>query len=201
MEIVSLIKKLPIDVGQAEKKHNTAGKQIAFSLVRNGMGKTALDIGCRDGYWSERIATKGYKVKSLDREPHYKEAIKHNAEKRLPYQANSFDLVWCTEVIEHLNNPKFFLKEIERIIKKDGISILTTPNSNWWLYWIVKLFGYSPEKLQNKDHKQFFNEKDLRKLAHEYQFFGYFPYALFFLKIRCFIGFLSPTFIFYKKFK
>lgn len=199
MSIVALLKKLPIDVGQAERKHDSAGKLIAFSFVPNGTGKCALDIGCRDGYWSERLKEMGYNVASIDIEPAYTRALKHNVENGLPFPDASFDLVWCTEVIEHLHTPKYLLDEINRVLKPNGISILTTPNSAWWFYFVSRLWGWTPQKLQNPDHKQFFNERDIRKLADEYDLLGYFPYAIRFFPIRSFIGALSPTFILVRK--
>lgn len=198
--LVSFLKKLPIDVGQAEKKHDSAGKRIAFSYVQGGEEKRALDIGCRDGYWSEKLKERGYEVSAVDIEPHYSGAITHNVENGLPYPDGTFDLVWCTEVIEHLYKPEFLLEEINRVLKPDGMAILTTPNSGVWFYYIVRLWGWTPQKLQNSDHKQFFKEKDLRRLiGNTYALFGYFPYALFFWPIRRFVGLLSPTFIFVHK--
>ncbi len=105
MNLVSLIKKLPIDVGQAERKHDSFGKVIAFSFVDNGEGKQALEVGCRDGYWSERLKKMKYQVQSLDLEPHYEGAIQHDADTGLPFDDHMFDLVWSTEVIEHLHKP------------------------------------------------------------------------------------------------
>lgn len=200
MDILSFVKNLPIDIGQSEKKHNTAGKKIALSLVKKGYKKLALDIGCRDGYWSEVLKKKGYKVASLDIEPHYKNALKHDVEKGLPFKNNTFDLIWCTEVLEHLRNPEFLLREIDRVTKRGGISVLTTPNSSWWLYWVARLWGWTPQKVQNKDHKQFFDINKIKKIALGYDIFGYFPYAVFFLKIKILLGILSPTFILTKKF-
>ena len=191
---------MPIDVGQAEKKHDSAGKRIAASFVGDGAGKRALDIGCRDGYWSEKLKQRGYEVSSLDIEPHYTHAITHNVESGLPYDDHTFDLVWCTEVIEHLYKPEFLLKEIERVLAPGGKAILTTPNSGAWFYPVLRLFGWTPQRLQNSDHKQFFKLRDLRRLAGErYDILGYFPYALFFLPIRHLVGLLSPTFIFVRK--
>lgn len=46
----------------------------------------------------------------------------------LPYADQSFDLVTCTEVIEHLEHYRYTLREIYRILKPNGILILTTPN-------------------------------------------------------------------------
>lgn len=195
----SFLKKLPIDIGQAQRKHDSAGKLIAFSFVEFGTGKRALDIGCRDGYWSERLKEKGYDVSALDLEPKYKSAFQHNVEEGIPYDNSSFDLVWCSEVIEHLYKPKFLLNEIERVLKPDGLAILTTPNSGWWFYAVTKLWGWTPQKLQNPDHKQFFREQDIRNMAKGYEVFGYFPYAIRFFSIRSLVGALSPTFIFVRR--
>lgn len=46
----------------------------------------------------------------------------------LPYEDNSFDLITCSEVIEHLENHRQVLREMSRILKRDGLLILTTPN-------------------------------------------------------------------------
>lgn len=198
MSIISVLKKLPIDVGQAERKHDSAGKLIAFSFVKNvqvGEQKKALDIGCRDGYWTKKLEQKGYKVTALDLDPLYQPAIKHNIEQGLPFPEKSFDVVWCTEVIEHLYKPEFALQEIDRVLVPGGLAVITTPNSGWFFYTITKLWGWTPKKLQNPDHKQFFSEQGLKDVAREYDIMGYFPYAVKFFKIRKLVGLLSPTFI------
>lgn len=199
MSLISFLKKLPIDVGQAERKHDSAGKKIAFSFVPDGRGKRALDIGCRDGFWAERLKGMGYAVTALDIEPHYAGALTHDVEKGLPFESQNFDLVWCSEVIEHLHKPEFLLREIDRVLRPGGIAILTTPNSGIWFYKLTALWGWTPRILQNPDHKQFFTEKSLRTLAHDYEVFGYFPYAFRFYKILSHVGALSPTFIFVRR--
>ncbi|MDF1527115.1 MAG: class I SAM-dependent methyltransferase [bacterium] len=50
----------------------------------------------------------------------------------LPFIENSFDLIICSEVIEHLPHRELFLSEAHRVLKKGGILILTTPN---WMSW------------------------------------------------------------------
>ncbi|MDO8620904.1 MAG: class I SAM-dependent methyltransferase, partial [Candidatus Levybacteria bacterium] len=143
-----------------------------------------------------RIKEFGYKVISIDIEPKYKEATQHNIEAGLPFEDGYFDLIWCTDVIEHLYKPDFLISEIDRVLKKGGTSIITTPNSAFWFYHVVRLWGWTPKKLQNSDHKQFFNLKDIKKLARGYDIYGYFPYLnFFFFKIKKLVGFLSPTFI------
>ena len=197
MKFLKLLKKLPIDLGQAELKYNTKGKLIAYSLIKKGNSKkNALDIGCRDGYWTKKIKKKNYKVKSIDLEPHYKYAKKIDVDQNLPYKSNTFDLIWCSEVIEHLKDPKKSIKEMKRVTKNNGLILLTTPNSYFWLMKFIYLFGLTPSKIQNSDHKHFFNIKKLKQiLPNNSKIYGFFPYFLMKMKIKKMIGTLSPTFI------
>ncbi len=45
----------------------------------------------------------------------------------IPEDKESFDVILCTEVLEHLPNPIKALEEFQRLLKKDGILILTAP--------------------------------------------------------------------------
>lgn len=71
----------------------------------------------------------------------------------LPYSDNAFDVVTCTEVIEHLEHYRETLREIGRVLKPGGICVLTTPNILnlnsrfrflWFGFW--NLFGPLPIK-------------------------------------------------------
>lgn len=46
---------------------------------------------------------------------------------RLPFLDGTFDAVLCTQVLEHLAEPKVFLLEIRRILKDKGVLYLTAP--------------------------------------------------------------------------
>ena len=50
----------------------------------------------------------------------------------LPLPNSKFNCVVCSETIEHVENPQKLLKEVKRVLRKDGILVLTTPN---WLSW------------------------------------------------------------------
>lgn len=47
---------------------------------------------------------------------------------KIPFKNNSFDIIVLTEIIEHLPNPGIALKEVKRVLKKDGIVIVSVPN-------------------------------------------------------------------------
>jgi glycosyltransferase involved in cell wall biosynthesis len=49
----------------------------------------------------------------------------------IPYSDCSFDLVIANHVLEHVDDPEAALKEINRVLKQDGLAILQTPYSNY----------------------------------------------------------------------
>jgi len=66
----------------------------------------------------------------------------------LPYANSAFDLITCTEVIEHLEHYRQTLREVFRILKPGGTFVLTTPNvlnlrsrMRYLLFGFFSLFG------------------------------------------------------------
>ncbi|MEX0918572.1 MAG: class I SAM-dependent methyltransferase [Candidatus Paceibacterota bacterium] len=198
---IELLKKIPIDLGQAQLKHTTKGKQIALNLVP--VNKTentrALDVGCRDGYFTNILKERGYNPTSIDLECIYEGCDKVDVNQPLPYPDNTFEVIWCSEVIEHLENPSFTISEFRRVLTPTGSAILTTPNSYFWIYAILHLLGKRPADVQNSTHTKFFHIRDIYTLKpHHDTVYGFFPYIFkkFRIKNRHLVGFLSPTFIF-----
>jgi SAM-dependent methyltransferase len=197
--VVKALKKIPIDFGQYEVRYTSKGKLIAYELAGDGRGKKALDLGCRDGYWSQKLAQKGYEVVSGDLEPQWAGGIVLDANKRLPFPDNQFDLVWCSEVIEHLNNPAFTISEIERVLRPHGSLLLTTPNRDFWFYRLLAGLGASPERVQSEDHLHFFTFGDMRKLLGGSTEYGFFPYFLYKRTITRRASTLSPTIVVHQR--
>lgn len=88
-----------------------------FDLIPN-QGKTALDIGARDGYFSRLLAERFAHVVALDLEKpdidHPRiEPVKGDAS-QLGFGQNEFDLVVCAEVLEHI--PPHLLEQVCREI-------------------------------------------------------------------------------------
>ncbi|OGF45881.1 MAG: hypothetical protein A2231_07155 [Candidatus Firestonebacteria bacterium RIFOXYA2_FULL_40_8] len=48
----------------------------------------------------------------------------------LKFKGEAFDAVICSEVIEHIPDPVRIICEIKRVLKKNGLAVLTTPNSD-----------------------------------------------------------------------
>ena len=195
MSMINLLKKLPVDFGQGELRAITKGKKIAMSYVENTKNKSALDIGCREGIQSEWLKRKGYITTSIDIDKKYNNCIIVDVNKGLPFKDNEFDLIWCSEVIEHLIDPKVSINEFNRVLKSDGKIIITTPNSYFWFYYIARIFGKKPRDLQNPDHKHFFSIKAIKELFPKGKILGYFPYMVKKFIITKNIELLSPTFV------
>jgi cyclopropane fatty-acyl-phospholipid synthase-like methyltransferase len=54
--------------------------------------------------------------------------VEANLDGKLPWAEQTFDAVFSTEGIEHLENHYSFLREVNRILKPGGVLLLTTPN-------------------------------------------------------------------------
>ncbi|MEM2293646.1 MAG: class I SAM-dependent methyltransferase [candidate division WOR-3 bacterium] len=110
------------------------------------------DVGCADGSFT-KIFGSVFKVFGVDisRECVDKARIAGvNAYKvdvsseRLPFEDNFFHVVHMGEVIEHLINPDFAIREVRRVLKEDGFLVLSTPNLACWYNRLLLLLGIQP---------------------------------------------------------
>jgi 2-polyprenyl-3-methyl-5-hydroxy-6-metoxy-1,4-benzoquinol methylase len=95
-----------------------------------------LDIATGQGYLLKLLSEHGYTNLysadlnaanfRLDPQKFHFQTV--NANIPLPYKAQNFDLIISSETIEHIENPRQFLREIYRILKPGGTFILTTPS-------------------------------------------------------------------------
>ena len=102
-------------------------------LKNTGKGRI-LDIGC--GSFPYFLTTTGFKEK-YGVDPSLKNIKLKNiklkkldvTKQKLPFKDNFFDAVTMLAVFEHLDHEKveFVLKEARRVLKKDGILVMTTP--------------------------------------------------------------------------
>ncbi len=193
--LIELLKRIPVDLGQGSMAEHTEGKQIALRLVPPGDGKTALDVGCREGAQTRWLRNRGYTVTSIDVEHAFVDCQVVDVNRGLSFPNESFDLVWCSEVIEHLEDPSATMRELRRVTRSGGDIILTTPNSYAMLFRFIAMFGLTPQRIQRKDHLHFFDLDDVQRLAPDAELYGYFPYVFYKRTIRAGIGALSPTFV------
>jgi len=97
-----------------------------------------LEVGCGAGHILEKIKTGklyGIDISEIQIERALKRLgnsveLKKAAGEEIPYEDKFFDKILCSEVIEHLLDPREVLKEISRVLKDNGILSLSIPNED-----------------------------------------------------------------------
>jgi SAM-dependent methyltransferase len=55
-----------------------------------------------------------------------------NTSAALPFADRTFDLVVCSDILEHLIEPLIVLKEAIRVLRDDGVVVISVPNHFYW---------------------------------------------------------------------
>ncbi|MDI6737835.1 MAG: class I SAM-dependent methyltransferase [Nanoarchaeota archaeon] len=163
--------------------------RIKLSLELIGKNKKVLDIGCYEGYVSERIKQLGNKVFGIEISKDAvnlckKRGIKcfeQDIEKKFPFSVNTFDVVFAGEIIEHVFDTDGLLQEIKRVLKPNGFIVLSTPNLAALTRRLRLLFGINPlieiglispdGKEKSAGHIRYFTIKSLEELLNRNGFF------------------------------
>ena len=69
---------------------------------------------------------------------------------RIPYEDNSFDIVFSANVMEHIHEPEVVFKEIFRVVKPNGLFVAKTPNKWHYVPMIARATPYSFHVFINK---------------------------------------------------
>jgi len=101
-----------------------------------------LDVGCGDGVLLHRLLRTGNRAIGVDvsldglqlakqeirrRRPGALELVQASAE-HLPFESGRFDYVLATELIEHVLDPQRAVEELSRMLRPDGLLVMTTPH-------------------------------------------------------------------------
>jgi SAM-dependent methyltransferase len=113
-----------------------------YAMARHWVkGKDVLDAACGEGYGSHLLALNAHSVIGVDIDA---QAVRH-AEKtypqdnltfiqsdvlKLPLADNLFDVVVSFETLEHLAEHQELLNEFKRVLKPDGLILISTPDKH-----------------------------------------------------------------------
>jgi len=158
-----------------------------------------LDVGCGDGNFSvllkEACNAKelyGIEISKKGVESARKKGVKCYQldidEEDFPFENDYFDAIFAGEIIEHLYDPDHLLDEVYRVLKPEGVFILTTPNLSS-IYNRISLFlGFQPfhmgvslrynighiintDGVHGKDHIRLFTLRSLLYLVKIHNFY------------------------------
>ena len=163
-----------------EEKGRRAQARLILSLIA-GQKKTGrlLDIGCGPGLFLHEAKKQGWDAQGVDLSGWAKEYAAKNFEvgvfqgtlDEARFPDRHFDAIVMNDVIEHLEDPKSALREIQRVLKNDGILYISTPDiesflsrllrARWWGINKYHLFYFSRRTLE-----QMFREAGLKSVRY-----------------------------------
>lgn len=106
-----------------------------YKLIPKRKG-AIFDVGAGTGLFLSRFAESGWKTDGIEFSKSAVEFAKKNYNVKLKvgdfldykFEPNSFDVVTLNNVLEHLYDPLGTLKEVRRVLRPDGVLIITVPN-------------------------------------------------------------------------
>ncbi|MFA5364050.1 MAG: class I SAM-dependent methyltransferase [Candidatus Bathyarchaeia archaeon] len=121
--------------------------KLIHGFVGDIKNKTVLDLGCGNGSVSYLLWYLGAKVYGLDISKQalvgtrnlgnpkqagngFESELLQGDATRLPFQPESFDLVFCIETLEHIQDDIAAVAEIEKVTKSGGTVVLAVPFNN-----------------------------------------------------------------------
>jgi methionine biosynthesis protein MetW len=125
-----------------------------LSFIKKDQQSKFIDLGCDDGSLTldaaKKIDTRS--VFGLEKSPESladckKKGIRvivGDLDQGIPIKSNSFDIILSNQVIEHVCNTDLLLREMHRILKPDGYTIISTNNMSSWTNIIALLLGKQP---------------------------------------------------------
>lgn len=164
--------------------------RLILDEIEKRKPKKILDAGCGRGFYLKCLSFFSFlkEIHGVDINDFYLQiAKKNNTDKRikikkasidrLPYKNKYFDLIICSEVLEHLKNDRAALLELKRVLKPNGVILVTVPNKQFPFFWdpinwvLMKFFNTHIDKniwwLAGiwADHERLYTTNELKNLV------------------------------------
>lgn len=141
-------------------------------VAEEGVAITLLDVGCSGGTLLHELSRRGVSVRGLDLS---EEAVAHARRvyqlecsvgdlTQSPWQDEKFSLITCFHVLEHVPDPRAFLKAVQTALTERGRLVLQVPNIRSWQF---RFFGVHWYGLDTPRHLVNFSDRALMSLLEE----------------------------------
>lgn len=165
-----------------------AGQERRFQMVRGWtelQGRRVLDVGCGVGMYTEAFFRETPNVfgveiqrdRALEARGHAKGVVQGVGE-QLPFADETFDVVFSHEVLEHVVDDRFCVREMVRVVRRQGRIVIFVPNRLYpfethGVFWRgsyhfgnVPLVNWLPSILRDRlaPHVRAYTSRDLRQL-------------------------------------
>jgi 2-polyprenyl-3-methyl-5-hydroxy-6-metoxy-1,4-benzoquinol methylase len=170
-----------------QSKYSQLKKDIILNLIDpylvKASEKKGLQLGCANGYETQKLATKLNSLTVLDGSSEFIEQVKKtNAHKNIDFvftlfedfcfekRQEKFDFIFCSYVLEHVFNTEVILSNLKGLLKPNGLIFVVVPNSNALSRKLALKMGLikNLEALTENDHRhghrRVFNQASLKKV-------------------------------------
>jgi 2-polyprenyl-3-methyl-5-hydroxy-6-metoxy-1,4-benzoquinol methylase len=153
----------------------------AYALAMVGYNKSVLEVGCATGYFTKAMVERGCKVVGIELDPAAAAIAEEWAERVVvgdidrgdvwdQLDDESFDVVLCGDVLEHLRDPLGALRSAVRKLKPEGVVVASLPNvahGDVRLQLLRGTFRYRDRGLLDRTHIRFFTLDTIRELLRD----------------------------------
>ncbi len=152
----------------------------AWLLRRLAPGKKFLDIGCNVGNMVAAAHAVGCDATGIDIS---QTAIAHARQlwqncrffnettEQFSGRGEKFDIVFCSEVIEHIRDLHSFMRALTKLVNANAILFFTTPDSGHFRVPTKNLIAWS--ELRPTEHVAIFNKDNIQRLFRQYGFHSF----------------------------
>lgn len=144
-------------------------------------GQIIVELGCGAGYTLDTLSqfyqlAIGFdifitRLTQRSTPPASWQFVQVDLNQAFPLAADSVDAILANQVIEHILNPFDFAREINRVLRRGGHAVLTTPNVRYLRHlWRLVVQGHGPRTANHNTldgewddgHLHYFTHRDLQ---------------------------------------
>ena len=143
-------------------------------------GDRVLDLGCGAGRFTAALREAGADPVGVEIAEGALERARRNvpgadlrlapSEGPLPLEDASFDVVWCSEVLEHVPDTAGALSEIRRVLRTGGRLLVTTPSHGRLRRTLIALARFDEHFDPLGQHLRFYSRASLERVLGEFAF-------------------------------
>ncbi len=153
-------------------------RRRALLLADARPGERVLDLGCGAGRFVRALAEAGADPVGVELAEGALERARLNVpgaeflrmDDEIPLENSSVDLVWCSEVLEHVPDTAAFLSEARRVLRTGGRLLLTTPSHDLPRRVAIALLRWDPHFDPLGQHVRCYTRRSLGRVLDTFAF-------------------------------
>jgi SAM-dependent methyltransferase len=155
-------------------------RRRALLLAEAKPGERVLDLGCGAGRFIAALQEAGADPVGVELAEAALERARHNvpgaelhplaADGAIPLEDATVDLVWCSEVLEHVPDTAGLLSEVRRVLRTGGRLLVTTPSHDLARRVLLALTRFDAHFDPLGQHVRFYSRRSLARVLGEFAF-------------------------------